>query len=187
MPWERIGWPISELLWRNRFLDHELLSSKCKSFLERNFSLFPEFSGLNLDSKVLLICPHTDHEFSYFLHELQQLLESDSEALGYFNCAERIFVKQHRIAPHTFPTTFEFFGRVIKVIEQPLSRNLPSEILILGMDNLALFSTVSSVVFAAHGHLLKTLGGIGKRDRRDYGLMLNRAKKNWQNLDYFQI
>lgn len=187
MPWEKKGWPISEILWGNNFLNHALLTSKCKSFLRRNLHFFPEFSNLHLDTRVLLICPHTDHEFTQFLQELSQLLAKDSEALQFYGSAERIFVKQHRIAPHIFPSKFELHGRTVELIENSLSRNLPSEILILGMDNLALFSSISSVIFAAQGHLVKTFGNISMRDRRDYGLMLHRAKRDWTNLDLFCV
>lgn len=184
MPWESKGWPISSLLWKNEFLDHKLLSSKCTSFLERNSSLFPEFYGLNENSNVVLICPHTDSKFSDFLEDLDLLLQEDPDALCAYTAADRIYVKQHRIAPHSYPATFEFMGRYIEVIANPLTRNLPSEILILGMQNLILFSTLSSVVFAAQGNKVKTLGKIERRDRKDYGLMMSRAKKKWWKLEY---
>ena len=184
MPWESEGWAISNLLWHNKFLDHELLTSKCRSFMDKHISLFPELSGLSASSKVLLICPHTNHDFSKFLWELQQLLESDSEALNSYKSAERIYVKQHRITPHYFPATFELLGRTIKVIEHPLTRNLPSEILLLGIQNLVLFSTISSLVFAAQKNEVKAFGKMSNKDYKDYGFMLARAKKRWKSLDY---
>lgn len=184
MPWEPHTLSLSSFLWKNNFLDNDLLISRCKSFVDKNLSIFPEFQEMNAASNVLLICPHTDDNFSKFFGDLTNLLSSNQRALKIFQHAERVIVKQHRIAEHGFPDNFQLMNRKIFVANETFTRTLPSEILILGMKNLNLFSTISSIIFASLNNELITLGSMNLRDSKDYGLMLGRANKYWQKINF---
>lgn len=184
MPWEKNEIPFTSIFWKNSFLDQELLISKCTSFMLENFCRFPEFDGLDTDSNILLVCPHTENNFQEFFSDFNFLLDSDVKALKIFQKADRILVKQHRISEFVYPVTFNLKGKKVIVINTTFSRILPSEILLLGLKNISLFSTISSIIFAAGDKNLITLGGMSKRDSKDYGFMLGRSKKYWKNLQY---
>ena len=115
---------------------------------------------------------------------MNNLLNSDQHALEIFLNAERVIVKQHRISEHRFPDNFQLMDRKIFVANEPLTRILPSEILILGMSNLELFSTISSIIFASRNNEFITLGSMNLRDSKDYGLMLSRANKYWKKISF---
>lgn len=184
MPWESNSLPLTSLLWTNKFLDHSLIVRKSRTFIDKYLGIFPELSEISSRTRVLLICPHTDSSFAQFEMDLAKLLADNSMANSQFNSAEKIFVKQHRIAPHTYPDFFKINNREIVTINSSLSKVLPTEILLHGLSNLRLFSTISSIIFSAENTTFFPLGKISKRDQKDYGLMLNRANREWKKISF---
>ena len=175
--WERDLLPISEWYWRNKFLNIEKISEHAKSFLNEHANLFQELQSAHLDKKTLFICPHTQSNIAQLSNDLQELIFKDESAAEIFFDAEAIFVKQHRISSDIYPNNFEILGRRITVLNEPMTRLLPTEILLHGIQNSYLFSTISSILFTSDPIRTWSLGKISAKDRKDYGLMLARANR----------
>ena len=184
MKWEVFGFPLTFLFWENKFLDNNSMQLKSLSFVKDKLHLFSEFEGLNHDSRVLLILPHTNGNFPQLLSELCELLDKDLNALQVFNQSQRVIIKQHRVAQDNYPNEFKFRGKVIIVATNPLTKVLPVEVLLLGMRNISVFSTISSALFAASDRNCWTLGKITYKDWRDYGFMLKKASRDWKELEF---
>ena len=184
MKWEVSGFPLTFLFWENKFLDNDSMQLKSLSFVKNKLHLFPEFKGLSYDSQVLLIIPHTNSNFPQLLSELCDLLDKDLNALQVFNQSQRVVVKQHRVAQDNYPNEFKFRGKVIIVATNPLTKVLPVEVLLLGMRNISVLSTISSALFAASDRNCWALGKITHKDRKDYGFMLKKASRDWREFEF---
>lgn len=177
MDWERNSTAFSELFWKNKYLDLERIKELSQSFLRMNANRFPDIAKLNLDGRILLICPHTDQDLAGLLVDIKNLLQKSFSASEIFYSVDEIYVKQHRISQVQLPDKINFLSREIKVINDPLTRILPTEIFTLGLENCFLFSTISSILFSADSSRTWSLGSISKKDLKDYGFMLGRARR----------
>ena len=135
-----------------------------------------------LRSECTLFCPHTDSNINEIVEDLEYLTTQNKRAAEIFRRVERIFIKQHRASAAILPNTFSLFGRTVVTINNQLTRLLPTEILLLGLEQSYLFSTSSSILFSSNPKRTWSLGRVSTKDRKDYGLMLSRASH--AGLDY---
>jgi hypothetical protein len=91
---------------------------------------------------------------------------------------DKIFIKQHRIYLHEFPDTFELFSKKFIVLNSPLSRVLPAEIIMLANQNISLLTCPTSAMFARIDIPVYMLNDFNDTDNREYGFMLKKARRN---------
>ena len=134
--------------WLNMFVETDLIKKLAKKFLKRNLNLFPEISKIKENDNVLIVSPDLFHNSKDISLELEVLLDSNSIVKRKFQEAKYIIIKQHRASEIDLPDYLEVRGKLVTVMNSPLSRVLPIEILIFGLSNSFLISAPSSALYS---------------------------------------
>ena len=160
--------------WLNMFVETDLVKNLAIKFLKHNSNLFSEISKIQEDDNVLLVSPGLFHNSKDISIELELLLDSNSIIKRKFQEAKHIIVKQHRASEIDLPDYFEVRSKLITVMNTPLSRVLPIEILIFGLRNSFLISAPSSVLYSNNQINYYEIPTDDIDSRKSYGLNMRR-------------
>ena len=134
--------------WLNMFIETDLVKKLAIKFLKHNLNLFPEISKVKDNDRILIVSPDLFHNSKDISLELETLLDSNSIIKRKFQEAKHIIIKQHRASEIELPDYLEVRGKLVTVMNTPLSRVLPIEILIFGLSNSFLISVPSSALYS---------------------------------------
>jgi hypothetical protein len=134
--------------WLNKFVETDLVKNLAIKFLEHNLNLFSEISKIKKNDNILIVSTGLFHNSKDVSRELEILLDSSAIVKRKFQEAEHIIIKQHRASEIDLPDYFEVRSKLVTVMNTPLSRVLPIEILIFGLSNSFLISVPSSVLYS---------------------------------------
>ena len=160
--------------WLNMFIETDLIKKLAIKFLKHNLDLFPEISKIKDNDNNLIISPGLFHNSKDISRVLELLLDSNSIIKRKFQKAEHIIVKQHRASEVDLPDYFEVRGKLVTVMNSPLSRVLPIEILIFGLSNSFLISVPSSVIYSNNQMNYYEISTDDIDSKKAYGLNMRR-------------
>jgi len=166
--------------WAHQFVDTELIKKIARKFLNQNLNLFPEINNVKQNDTVLIISPPSDYKARDISIQVELLLTSSNVINKKFNEAQHIIIKQHRVSTEILPNSLQLGGRIAIVMNTPLSRVLPMEILSFGFENSFLISQPSSVLYSNSYLDFWVMPLNDVHSRRAYGLQTKRqiaAKK----------
>lgn len=167
------NWPIPGF-WKNSFLDEEKIRKHSVNFITQNFTKFEDFPSP--ESSVLLICP----EEGMTVEKLRTALEKkfrEPEITKFLGTNPKCIIKQHRNDETKLPNSMNILGIEIKILNTPISRLVPSEIILLGYPQTFMLSAISSGIFCANQELLADLTPLKEVDRKTYGFLLAQLNK----------
>ncbi len=160
--------------WLNMFVETDLIKKFAMKFLKHNLNLFPEISKIKENDGILIISPDLFHNSKDISLELEILLDSNSIIKRKFQEAEYIIIKQHRVSEIDLPDYFEVRGKLATVMNSPLSRVLPIEILIFGLSNSFLISVPSSALYSNNQMDYYEISTEDIDSKKAYGLNMRR-------------
>ncbi len=167
------NWPIPGF-WRNSFLDEKKIRKHSINFIARNHT---KFKGLpSPDSSVLLICPAEGMTTEKLRNAIEEKFR-DPEIAKFLRTNPKCIIKQHRNDETELPDSFNILGTEIKTLNTPISRLIPSEVILLGYPQTFMLSAISSGIFCAKQELLAELSPLTEVDRKTYGFLLAQLNK----------
>lgn len=183
--WQSVNKIPLAFFWKNSFLDEEKVRNHSINFIRRNHE---KLVGLPPpESQVLLVCPAEGMEIE-LIKSLLKVKFEEKNISKFLKLNPVCLLKQHRNDEVILPDTLEVLGERIRVLNHPMTRLLPSEIITLGYPQVFLVSAVSSGIFCADQTRIADFGILNQADEKTYGFLLarlNSYRKKQKILELF--
>jgi hypothetical protein len=183
--WQSSNQPLTNLLWKNSFLNTNLMKSHATHFLTLNLKEFSELPPLS--TPLLLICPSEGTSFDQLRNFLFMKFNQEKILQTFLDSNPLIVVKQHRNDLINLPDKFKINNHEVRVIKDPLSRLLPLETILFAYENIFLLTGMSSGLFAANHERVLNLNSLSKEDRSAYGFMLAQLNRKRSAAGYKKL